>query len=286
MGIAQSRNDPSSDKTVKYWLNLNGNEFEEPSDQWYNLPTGRYVKNKPKYDPVYSIRGIRILGRTEDLVKFWELNLERLGQSLPKRTEFKDVIFAPFEDIAFLSRDATLRAEKCLGDRVSPVRTTDVAKLPEETLSKVCRFSFGGLFTKGRVVRVIDGDTLDLVIFVPFSILSSTREGKVGALPTKGSEKGGFFTQVRVRMYGYDSAEKNTEAGLQAKQLFEEKIDSLGGIVWCQFIDANEKYDRSLAVLYEDKEKTRLLNDFLFRQEQMTNTKMVFPYLGGTKKKF
>jgi len=288
---------PPERSLSKQWFNLKGQEFEESADRWYNLSTSRYVKNKPKYDPVLSIRGIRIIGTMENLIEFWRINVSRLGQSLPKGTNFEDVIFTPFEDITFLSEDASQRSEMCFlgmaGTVIPPAQTTNVAELPLELIDKMCRFSFAGLFVKGRSVYVVDGDTLDVIIFVPLVVLGSARAiGKntqVGILPTPGFEKTGFFAKIRIRMYGFDSAEKNTEAGQLAKRLFEEKLQSLGGIVWCQFIEttiAEEKYDRILAVLYEDEKKTRLLNDYLLKQEAAVGVKMVFPYLGGTKKKF
>lgn len=286
-------------KQCKRWFNLKGNEFEESEDLWYNLLTCRFIKQKPNYNPVLSIRGIRILGTMENILDFWKLNLSRLGQTLPKGTEFDNVIFNPFEDIEFLSRDASDRSQACfsnmLNSTIPIAQTMDVEKLSDDFINKICRFSFSGLFVKGKVVNIIDGDTLDVVIFVPMGILSAARKSKlnddlhIAAIPTKGFEKNGFFARIRIRMYGYDAAEKNTKAGKCAKELLEEKISSLKNIVWCQFIEtsiATEKYDRVLAVLYEDENKTTILNDYLFRRESETGIKMVFPYLGKTKKKF
>lgn len=76
-------------------------------------------------------------------------------------------------------------------------------------------------------------------------------------------------------MYGYDAAEKDTDAGKLAKRLIEEKkITSLGGIVWCQFIEptiADDRYGRKLAVLYKDEQQ------HLLEKENFDNVKMVFP---------
>lgn len=288
-----------SKTSSKKWFNLKNKEFDESFDSWYNLATGRFVKQRPKYNPVLSIRGIRVLGTKEQLADFWRININRLGQSLSKGATFEKVVFAPFDDITFLSEDATARSQMCFlgtaGTVIPAATTTDVAKLPSDLITRMCRFSFAGLFIKGRVVSVIDGDTLDVVIFVPLVQLGAARalgaegEAFTGAIPTRGFEKVGFFAQVRIRMYGFDAAEKDTDAGKYAKHLFEEKLTSLRGIVWCQFVEttiANEKYDRVLAVLYEDQKRTKLLNDYLLKREADTGVKMVYPYLGGTKTKF
>ena len=99
----------------------------------------------------------------------------------------------------------------------------------------------------------------------------------------------GFFTKITVRMYGYDAAEKDTEAGQLAKKLMIDKFSSLNDIVWCQFIDETvgcDKYGRTLTLMYEDPNKHNLLNSYLFDMESIHNIKMVNVYVGGTKKGF
>ena len=189
----------------KRWINLKGREFEESPDRWYNLLTSRYIKRQPKYASVFSIRGIRVLGTTENLVEFWKTNLDHLGQSLPKHTSFENVIFNPFEDITFLSEDASQRSQMCFlgtaGTVIPAAQTMDVAELPLELINKMCKFSFAGLFTKGRVVYVVDGDTLDVVIFVPLVMLGAARSigsdggAQIGALLTPGFERVGFRSE-------------------------------------------------------------------------------------------
>jgi len=270
------------------WYNLKGNTFEEIPDQWYNLRTNRFVSNKPStYDPVYGLKGIRVLGTKEDIDKFWELNNK---QFTGRRME--DLLFEPFNDISFLANDAVHRSQICFtgtaGSVISTTDTTDVSLLTQEHMDMMCRFTFDGLFVKARIDNVIDGDTFDVVFYVPLVSLGRVSNQKSPIVLNSTQENIGFFTKVCVRMYGYDAAEKDTEAGKLAKKLMEEKLTLLDNTVWCQFINTgdSDKYGRSLVVLYEDEEKHHLLNTYLSDQEKIYNMKMVFPYLGGKKKTF
>lgn len=302
--VVKLRNVNSS--TNQQWCNLKGIVFNETLTQWYNLRTSRFVNNKPgTYNPVFGIRGVRVLGTEQDIKQFWQLNKKHFEDR-----KLEDCIFEPFENIEFLSEDASQRTEMCFvgtpGIVLPTVNNTDVSSLTQHHMDTMCKFTFGGLFVKGRIDSVIDGDTFNIIFFVPLVSLSRSRaldhnkDRQTPAILTtcsklvhstnnKEPETMGFFTKVSIRMYGYDAAEKDTDAGKLAKRLIEEKIKTLGGIVWCQFIEAtiaDDKYGRTLAVLYEDEQKKHLLNNYLHEQEKIHNIKMVFPYIGGTKKKF
>jgi micrococcal nuclease len=87
---------------------------------------------------------------------------------------------------------------------------------------------------KAELVRVVDGDTVDLIIDLGFD--TSRRE--------------------RFRLYGIDAPEMNTEAGKAAKRWFIEALSALGTI-YVQTIQLEtkakrDKYGRFLAVLYTD----------------------------------
>lgn len=290
---------PVLSSTTKTWLNLKGNPFEENPAAWYNLQTNRFLKNPPR-DPQLnsSLRGIRVLGTRDHLIEFWKRNIDQLGQVYPKGTKFEQVVFQPFTDIAFLTEDAARRSQLCYlgtaGTVISSTHAQDVEQLTNDEINQMCPFSFAGLFVKARVDSVVDGDTLNVIFLVPLMELGSARAiGPKGAarttILTSSPQPTSFFVYDTIRMYGYDAQEKDTPEGQTAKRLFEQKLASLNNIVWCQFVEANiaqEKYGRILAVLYEDKERTRPLNDYLFRQQQQLGIKLVNPYLGGTKTSF
>jgi micrococcal nuclease len=91
-------------------------------------------------------------------------------------------------------------------------------------------------FYKAEVKRVVDGDTIDVLIDVGFSM----------------------HYAGRVRFYGVNTPESRTsnleekKAGLAAKEFVEQWIASNNNIVYLKTIkDKNEKYGRILALNIE-----------------------------------
>ena len=275
--------------TAKSWFNLHGKLFTEDNISWYNLSTSRMIK-KPKHD-VFSIKGVRIVGSCDNINEFISKNREK-NSSITK-----DSIFKPFSDIKFLSEDASRISALCFsnyaGTIIPPTNNTDVSLISKDSIDRLCKFSFSGHFLKAKVVKVVDGDTLDIIIYMPLTILGCAKnldgEIKTSALVSTGFENVGFFSIVTIRLYGYDAAEKDTEPGKIAKKLLTEKLTLLNNIIWCRFIErtvAVEKYGRQLAVIFEDVEQKRCLNCYLYDKQQEPGIPMlVAPYTGGTKQK-
>ena len=99
-------------------------------------------------------------------------------------------------------------------------------------------------FYKAQVKKVVDGDTIDVLIDVGFSM----------------------HYAGRVRLYGVNTPESRTsnleekKAGLAAKEFVEQWIASNNNIVYLKTIkDKNEKYGRILAEIYNE-DKTECLN--------------------------
>jgi micrococcal nuclease len=87
---------------------------------------------------------------------------------------------------------------------------------------------------KAELIRVVDGDTVDLIIDLGFDTLR----------------------KERFRLYGIDAPEMNTEAGKEAKAWLFEALQPLEAI-YVQTIQLStkakrDKYGRFLAVLYLD----------------------------------
>ena len=87
---------------------------------------------------------------------------------------------------------------------------------------------------KAELVRVVDGDTVDLVIDLGFD--TSRKE--------------------RFRLYGIDAPEMNTAAGKEAKKWLWDALQPLEAI-YVQTLQLEtkakrDKYGRFLAVLYDD----------------------------------
>jgi len=99
-------------------------------------------------------------------------------------------------------------------------------------------------FYKAEVKRVVDGDTIDVLIDVGFSM----------------------HYAGRVRFYGVNTPESRTsnleekKAGLAAKEFVEQWVASNNNTVYLKTIkDKNEKYGRILAEIY-NQDKTECLN--------------------------
>jgi micrococcal nuclease len=87
---------------------------------------------------------------------------------------------------------------------------------------------------KASLIRVVDGDTVDLIIDLGFDT----------------------FRHERFRLYGIDAPEMNTLAGKAAKTWLREALQPLEAI-YVQTIQLStkakrDKYGRFLAVLYDD----------------------------------
>lgn len=79
-----------------------------------------------------------------------------------------------------------------------------------------------------EVLKVVDGDTVDLRVDLGFSI----------------------FTEMRVRLYGINAPELNTQAGKDARAWLLNKL--LPNITVRTIKDRQEKYGRYLAVLLDE----------------------------------
>jgi micrococcal nuclease len=87
---------------------------------------------------------------------------------------------------------------------------------------------------KAELVRVVDGDTVDLIIDLGFDTLR----------------------KERFRLYGIDAPEMNTAEGKDAKAWLEDALMPLE-VIYVQTIQLptkamRDKYGRFLAVLYDD----------------------------------
>ena len=114
-----------------------------------------------------------------------------------------------------------------------------------------------------KVLRVVDGDTIDVDIDLGFNV---------------------SYTQ-RVRLAGIDTPESRTTdlkekaLGLEVKEYLKSLLDSTDEIViQTEKPDSSEKYGRILGWLFIDDEETSI-------NEKMINDGYAWEYDGGTKKK-
>ena len=114
-----------------------------------------------------------------------------------------------------------------------------------------------------EVKKVVDGDTIDVVIDLGFSILFESR----------------------VRLAGIDTPESRTadkrekELGLESKKFLESKIKAAKNIVIkTEKLDSSEKYGRILGWLYLDGSGNSV-------NHEMIEKGYAWGYLGDTKVK-
>lgn len=112
-----------------------------------------------------------------------------------------------------------------------------------------------------EVTKVVDGDTIDVIIDLGFDILF----------------------QSRVRLAGIDTPESRTSdkmekaLGLEAKAYLKHAIDaSKSVIIRTEKMDSSEKYGRILGWVYLDGDSESLNN-------KMINDGYAWGYLGDTK---
>jgi endonuclease YncB( thermonuclease family) len=267
------------------WVLPSGQKTTGQTTKWIKLSTGR-ENNSPDG---YAIKGLRFFGTLPELQKFWIDNIVELATVFPKGTTFESLVYQPGSDINTLIED--MSAKMCFkGTAGTILQSTekDVERVPRNIKDQLCRFTFSGLFAKCEVVSITDGDTFDVIMYVPFMELATTKHllhGKTQQAPivaTGGHHEIGFFTRITIRAYGYDAIEKDKPDGQLAKQVLTQKFATLRNIIWCQFVD-DEKYGRTLALMYEDQAKVRGLNSYLIDEGNKMGRRLAYPYTGGTK---
>ena len=88
----------------------------------------------------------------------------------------------------------------------------------------------------GTVLNVVDGDTIDLMVDLGFSI----------------------HHKIRVRLYGVNTPESRTkdaaekDLGLKAKEFTKDWLTNHKTVFIKTVVDKNEKYGRVLAEIYSD----------------------------------
>jgi endonuclease YncB( thermonuclease family) len=105
-------------------------------------------------------------------------------------------------------------------------------------------------FTRGKVVKVYDGDTIHIV--------ADSGDGRL--------------CRYMIRMYGYDSPEIGTERGKEAKRVLEARI--MNKVVKVDVCKEKEKYGRVLATVHDSRGE---INRWMVSQGYGT------PYYGGKK---
>jgi len=147
----------------------------------------------------------------------------------------------------------------------------NVHTIPKEILSELCPFNLRGIFGPARVIDVIDGDTIELAMYVSHKMLTrpihKVDRGK-RRLPVIYTQhkQAGFIMSIRCRLDGIDFAEKNTKQGLIGKRLMINLYEELDNKIWC--LTGNyDNHDRILVNLYTDKTRKVSINKYYLDKE-------------------
>lgn len=114
---------------------------------------------------------------------------------------------------------------------------------------------------KARVTKVVDGDTVDVIIDLGFDIHFS----------------------CRIRLYGINTPESRTKdlaektRGLASKAYVQDWVDGSSEVYLKTLKDATGKYGRVLGILYADADMKVSLND------QLIDAGHAVAYFGGAR---
>jgi len=257
--------------------NIKGKLFKVPEDGFYNLASGRVLKLKHE-DQIVS-EEFRVVGSEEELHQFARLNFLDIKEVLPKELWPEEPNF--FEK-TMQRLHLAKETETC--KLAEPACSTDIEKIPRKLLDSLCEFSLFGLFGKGFVNDIIDGDTVSITIYVPIDFLQQLQPRKIGysvsnqcsALPYK--QNHGFVTKFRCRLSGLDAVEHDRVGGPEATAILTNILSRTKNIVWVE-CGSGDKYNRLLVTLYSDEKRTHCINDELLNHPEFTS------YDGKTKSK-
>lgn len=136
-------------------------------------------------------------------------------------------------------------------------------------------WDINGIFTTAKVMKVIDGDTYDINIYIDFDDII-LRNRKCCSI----RNASGIF-QFRCRLYGVDTKELVTEEGKYVCKIVKDWI-SENSLFYCQCF-GSDKYGRELVILYYDKDCKTSLNDKLLEVKTPEGLSCCKEYFGGKK---
>lgn len=272
------------------YRNLEGATFTEPPPgSWYNLESHRKITRVPARRTDFVLHeSPRVAGPSVLITRFLELNAQPAPQPEPTpRPEYAGV--GPTSPTFYgIPIPKFLRRRTVPHCPVYYPQSMDIADVPVTELESLCEFTLTGLRVKAKVLHIVDGDTLDLAFFIPMSFLGAAQTQSRGTkartvrtvLPF--AQDQGFFARMRVRLAEIDTAEKDTNKGVIAKKLLEQRLSTVNSVVYAHFLKF-EKYGRLLADVYEDEHYTMNIRTPLLAFAHPVLGPVAVPYSGGKK---
>ncbi len=243
--------------------------FECDDLKWYNLDTSRKVSTLKDRIPVTNPRITATNIKT--LYRFLLLN----------RLLIKDLTAPP----------STIQQLKDLEDnqkKIANLSSGDLDSFSLDELNSLPIFSFKQMWLKGRILKVIDGDTVDVALSIGIDKLSCASGSQLCLILGKGEKE--LIIKLRLRLYGIDTAEKDTMEGQVIKKYSEKLYAETENKVEVLMLDTGAR-GRTLAVIYgrHGKDKNNITDTtinnriLLYKPDDHTLGKLAVPYYGQTK---
>lgn len=267
---------------------------------WFNIETGRDIKDLNKKGFVYKdlaekdpctgkeIRaGPRICGRAEIIQQFLIEN--GLAPKESGGASNGAVVPVSKEDAELAAHFADQCSITDVQRANMIMKQPNVDQVSDETLKYMTTFQISGLEGLGKVTRVIDGDTIEMLLYVPLASLMKRTEA-VGrgynktykaAAYTK-DINAGFFSLFTCRLSGVDFAEHNTVQGLFGIKLMTDLYDRYDNKVYYR-TSVPDKYGRLLITLYSDPYLRENINTVYADYTHPQFGRFVEAYSGKTK---
>lgn len=275
-----------------YYINLNLKPCIVPSDgiDWYNLDTNRRITRMNGkvglVDPGVSASNWSIIS------EFIELNdINPNCIKYMKEENRQDLIDAMGERLSY---------------HISMIEANNVDDVPYDVLESLDIFSFSRISTRAKVLNVVDGDTIDVgIILNPKELCIShwsrrdkkmvhTQSAQIcgdnSAYKSTMNVRGfrerkineGILMKLRLRLYGIDTAEKETIPGKRCREWSILKYSELNNIVHVTLMGTDAR-GRTLANVYECPDANRSINQLLIDHIDPFYGKLCVPYYGGPK---
>lgn len=274
------------------YINLNLKPCKVPTDgvSWYNLDTNRRITKM--VGKVGLINPAVAASNWHIISEFIELNDIHSDLIKYMRDENRQVLIDAMEER--------------FSSHISMVEANDVDDVPDDVLASLDIFSFSRISTKAKVLNVVDGDTIDIAIILNPKELCishwSRRDKKMTCTQSAqicGDNSAykstmnirefrerkineGILMKLRLRLYGIDTAEKETIPGQRCKEWSILKYNELNNIVYVTLMGTDAR-GRTLANVYECSDANRSINQLLVDHTDPCYGKLCVPYYGETK---
>lgn len=237
------------------YLNLRHREFKEDHQKWYNLDTGRFLKDSG----------------------------DKLILEHPRVVSTKLVILLEFIQLNNL-KWSEIRANEFLLQNLKKIhkdRQVELIKTPTQELAErlsLLTLAPKNVRAKGLVTDIIDGDTLKILISVNLDQLAykHTRDGAQCAISKPNVL---MHCKLNCRLFGLDMAEKDTEKGRLGTNLLKDLCAKYRNELFVEMMGKGV-YGRTLVRLYPQHVSDFCLNGYLLNYRDPVWGRLAIKYFG------